>query len=159
VNFEKAFHALCDAEVDFVVIGGVAATLHSSAYVTFDLDLYYSRTSVNLRRLREALAPFHPRPRGFPPELPFVWDEATLRNSSVLTLETDIGGIGLLSEVAGLGTNEEVKAQSKIAEAFGRRIAVLDIRGLIQARRAAGREKDLAIIPELESLMEVEERE
>jgi len=60
VNLEKAFHALCDAGVDFVVIGGVAATLHGSAYVTFDLDICYSSASANLKRLKEALAPFHP---------------------------------------------------------------------------------------------------
>jgi hypothetical protein len=123
------------------------------------LGICYSRASANLQRRKDALAPFHPRPRGFPPELPFIWDEATLRNSSVLALETAIGSIDLLAEVTGLRTYDEIKAQSKIADAFGRRIAVLDIRSLIQAKRAAGREKDLSMIPELESLMEAEERE
>ncbi len=47
--------------------------------------------SQNLRRLAAALAPFHPRPRGFPTGLPFIWDEGTLRNTSILTLQTDIG--------------------------------------------------------------------
>ena len=159
MNLEKAFHALCDAGVDFVVIGGVAATLHGSAHVTFDLDICYSRANANLKRVTKALAPFQPRPRGFPNGLPFIWDEATLRNSSVLTLETAIGSIDLLTEVAGLGTYEEIRAQAKIADTFGRRIAVLDISSLIRAKRAAGRSKDLAIIPELEGLMEAEERE
>jgi hypothetical protein len=121
VNLEKVFHALCEAGVDFVVIGGVAATLHGSAHVTFDLDIFYSRGSANLKRLKEALAPFRPRPRGFPPGLPFIWDEATLLNSSVLTLETDLGSIYLLAEVTGLGPYEEIKAHSKIADPFGSR--------------------------------------
>jgi len=69
---------------------------------------------------------------------------------AVLTLETAIGSIDLLAEVTGLRTYDEIKAQSKIADAFGRRIAVLDIRSLIQAKRAAGREKDLSMIPEPE---------
>jgi hypothetical protein len=64
MQFEKAVQTLCDAGVDFVVIGGLAATLHGSAQVTYDLDICYSRASANLRRLVEALAPFHPRPRG-----------------------------------------------------------------------------------------------
>jgi hypothetical protein len=93
MQFEKAVQALCDGGVDFVVIGGLAATLHGSAQVTYDLDICYSRASANLRRLTEALAPFHPRPRGFPVGLPFVWDEATLRNGTVFTLQTDIGEI------------------------------------------------------------------
>jgi hypothetical protein len=156
MNLERALRALCGAGADFVIIGGVAATFHGSAHVTFDLDICYSRATPNLKRLKEALETFHPRPRGFPPELPFVWDEATLRGSSVLTLQTDIGNIDLLAEVAGLGPFEEIKACSKIADAFGHRVAVLDIRSLIRAKRAAGRAKDLALIPELESLMEAE---
>jgi len=158
MQFKQAIQALSDSGVDFIVIGGVAALLHGSDRFTSDLDIFYSRSKTNLNRLKHALAPFHPRPLGFPPEFPFVWDEATLRNSSVLTLKTDIGNVDLLAEVAGLGTYEETKARAKIADAFGRRVALLDIRSLILAKRAAGRDKDLLVIPELESLMEAEER-
>jgi hypothetical protein len=41
--------------------------------------------------------------------------------------------------------------------AFGRTIAILDLPGLIQAKRAAGLEKDLADLPQLESLLEAGE--
>ena len=82
---------LCGAEVDFVIVGGVAAMLHGSAHFTNDLDVFYSRIAANLKKLKGALAPFHPRPRGFPDDLPFVWDEVTLRNATVLTLRTDLG--------------------------------------------------------------------
>ncbi len=158
MNLGKTIPLLTDAAVDFVVIGGVAATLYGSAYITFDLDICYSRANTNLKRLKDALSPFHPRPRGFPPDLPFVWDEATLRNSAVLTLQTDLGDLDLLAEVAGLGTYDQVKAGSQIIKAFEREVAVLDLRSLIRAKRASGREKDLSIIPELESLLEAEEQ-
>jgi hypothetical protein len=157
MQFETAVQALCGAGVDFVVIGGLAATLHGSARITYDLDICYSRASVNLRRLIEALAPFHPRPRGFPAGLPFVWDEGTLRNGTVFTLQTDIGAIDLLAEVAGLGSFDDVKQHSITVEAFGRQISTLDLPGLIQAKRAAGREKDLSALAELESLLEAGE--
>jgi hypothetical protein len=157
MEFEQAVQVLCDAEVDFIIIGGVAAMLHGSASVTNDLDIFYSRAKLNLKKLKEALAPFHPRPRGFPHDLPFVWDEASIRNSTVLTLKTDLGYVDLLAEVAGLGTYEEIKARSKITEAFDRRVALLDLRSLIEAKRAAGRNKDLLVLPELESLLESEE--
>ena len=42
-------------------------------------------------------------------------------------------------------------------EAFDRRIATLDLPGLIQAKRAAGREKDRSDLAELESLREAGE--
>jgi predicted nucleotidyltransferase len=157
MEFESAVQALCDAGVEFVVIGGLSATFHGSARVTYDLDICYSRTSVNLRRLVKALASAHPRPRDFPDDLPFLWEEATLRNASLLTLRTDLGEIDLLDEVAGLGTYDEVKARSIVVEAFGRRVSTLDLRSLIEAKRAAGRDKDIAALPELEGLLEAEE--
>jgi predicted nucleotidyltransferase len=154
VQFETAVQLLCDAGVDFVVVGGVAATFHGSVRVTYDLGLFYSRAVSNLRRLVAALARFHPRPRGLSENLPFVWHEAMLRNSSLLTLQTDLGEIDLLAEVAGLGSYGEVKARAVVVSAFGRQVSTLDLQSLIAAKRAAGREKDLSALPELESLLE-----
>jgi hypothetical protein len=139
------------------VIGGLAATFHGSAQITYHLDICYSRTASNLRRLSQALAPFHPRPRGFSEHLPFIWDEATRRNGSVFKLITDLGEIDLLGEVLGLGSYAEVKSRSIVVEAYGCRISTLDLRGLIQAKRAAGRDKDMYALAELESLLEAEE--
>jgi hypothetical protein len=157
MNFATAVQVLSDAKIDFVLIGGLAAILHGSSRVTFDLDICFSRSSANLKRLADALAPFHPRPRGFPKELPFVWDAGTLRNGTVFTLETDLGPIDLLAEVAGVGGYEEVLASSVQVEAFDRTIRLLDLRGLIRSKRAAGRPKDLADVAALESLLEAEE--
>ncbi len=157
MQFETAVQALCDAGVEFVVIGGLAATLHGSAQVTYDLDICYSRATANLRRLVLALAPFHPRPRGIPDSLPFVWDDATLRNGTVFTLQTDVGEIDLLAEVTGLGSFDEVERHSMIVEAFERQIATLDLPALIRAKRATSRPKDLITLAELESLLEAGE--
>jgi hypothetical protein len=73
MNFVQAVQALIDAGVEFAIIGGWSAIMHGSAHLTNHLDLCYSRTPANLRRLARALAPYHPGPAGFPPELPFVW--------------------------------------------------------------------------------------
>ena len=54
----KELHRL---EVEFVIIGGMAAVAHGSAFLTADLDLCYSRTIGNLEKLAEALAPFPPQ--------------------------------------------------------------------------------------------------
>jgi hypothetical protein len=75
-----------------------------------------------------------------------------LRDSTVMTLRTDIAEIDLLAEIAGLGSFEEVKRHSISVEAFQRHVSTLDLPGLIQSKRAAGRAKDLAALPELESL-------
>jgi len=157
VQFEKAIQALSDGGVEFVVIGGVSATLHGSARVTYDLGICYSRDPANLSRLAASLAPFHPRLRGLAEGLPFVWDERTLRNATVLTLQTDIGEIYLMAEVTGLGSYGDVKLHVISVEAFGREIVTLDLPALIQAKQAAGRQKDLSALAELESLLEAGE--
>jgi hypothetical protein len=159
MSLGSVVQALSDADADFVIIGGWSAILNGSAYTTNDLDLCYSRASANLKRLAAALAPLHPRLRDLPPALPFVWDEVTLRHGTVFTLVTDAGQLDLLAEVAGVGAYEEVKANSVLRHAWGRDVRVLDLRSLISAKRAAGRKKDLLMIPELEALLEAQETE
>ena len=154
MNFERVIQHLCDAGVDFVVSGGWAAIFHGSAHVTNDLDICYSRDKENLRRLAGALAPHHPRPRGFPEGLPFVWDAGTLANGTMFTLTTDLGIIDLLAEVSGIGTYADARAVSVEVDAFGRRLWALDLRALIRAKKAVGRPKDLLVLPELEGLLE-----
>ena len=41
----------------FVIVGGLAVTIHGSSYVTFDLDFCYARDRENLSRLAQALGP------------------------------------------------------------------------------------------------------
>ena len=154
-----AIHALVDAGVDFSIIGGWSAILHGGSNVTNDLDVCYSRQPENLKRLAGALAPFHPRLRDLPGDLPFVWDAATLHNGTNFTLSTDFGGIDLLAEVSGLGGFEEVKASSVWVHVFDRDVWTLDLPSLIKAKRAAGREKDLRALPELEGLLGAQESE
>lgn len=157
MNFVKAVQSLVDGRVEFVIIGGWSAILHGSSYVTNDLDICYARGTDNLRHLAKALLPYRPRLRDLPRDLPFVWDEVTLRNGSVFTLATDLGSIDLLAEVTGIGDYSEVRASSIEVDAFDRRVWTLDLPGLIRAKRAAGREKDLRLLPELESLLDAGE--
>ncbi len=159
MNLITAVQALADAHVDFVIIGGWSAVLHGSSYITNDLDVCFSRRPDNLRRLVSALAPFQPRLRDVPRDLPFIWDEAALRNATILTLSTDVGPIDLLAEVKGLGEFDQVKERSIPVRAFDRDVWTLDLPSLIRAKRASGREKDLRMLPELEGLMEAEEPE
>jgi len=56
-NFAKTLKLLADAGVRFVVVGGYAAMLHGSAYVTQDLDICYERTPAIIRSKRAAGRP------------------------------------------------------------------------------------------------------
>ena len=69
VDLEKLLAGLVRNEVEFVVIGGVAAVAHGSVYVTYDLDFCYSRAAANLQKLVAALGPLNPQLRGAPEAL------------------------------------------------------------------------------------------
>jgi predicted nucleotidyltransferase len=143
---------LSEAEVEFVIVGGMAAVAQGSAYLTVDLDICYNRTRENLERLCGALGMLHPQLRGAPAGLPFVLDPPTLKAGLNFTFNTDAGDIDLLGEVAGLGFYADVLTQAEEIEVLGRQFWVLTIEALIRSKKAAGREKDLRLIPELEAL-------
>jgi len=77
-DFPGLIRMLADAGVEFILVGGVAATVHGSARLTRDVDVVYARTAANLERLVAALAPHEPYLRGAPAGLPFSWDLQTV---------------------------------------------------------------------------------
>lgn len=153
-DFARLIRRLVDAQVDFILIGGLAANAHGSARVTTDVDVSYRRAAPNLARLVKALKPVKPYLRGAPPGLPFEWSVATLRAGLNLTLMTADGAVDLLGEIVGGGTYEDLLPHSSTHTAFGREIRILDLPWLIRVKRAAGRPKDLETIAELEALLE-----
>ena len=84
VEFEPAIKALTEGDVEFVIIGGVAISVHSSGYVTKDLDFCYLRTTENLKKIVSAFTQFRPRPRGFPEDLPFIWMREFFKTEQIL---------------------------------------------------------------------------
>ncbi len=154
-DFERCLNVLLDGGVEFVIIGGMAMYAHGSAQLTRDLDICYERSRENIERLAAALSPCHPRLRGVREEVPFRFDASTVTNGMNFTLTTDLGDLDLIGEVAGLGQYSSVRASSITLELFGRSCRVLSLDGLILAKRATGRSRDAAALPELEALREL----
>ncbi len=154
-SFERCLSVLRDAEVEFVIIGGVAGSAHGSPSVTYDLDICYERSPANLHRLSKALAPYHPRLRGAPEGVPFRFDAPTLKHGLNFTLTTDLGDLDLFGEVAGIGKYADARALSVALRVFGRSCRVLSLEALIRSKRASGRAKDLMVLPELEAMGEI----
>ena len=148
-DVQRLLDVLRAAGVDFVVVGGVALVLRGTSRVTLDLDLCYSRDVENLRRLAAALAPYHPRLRGAPPDLPFLWDERTLRSGLNFTLTTDLGDLDILGEIAGVGGYAQVSAGASELLVGGTPIRVMDLDTPERSKRAAGRAKDLLDLAEI----------
>ncbi|HEX4146865.1 MAG TPA: hypothetical protein VHY91_25435 [Pirellulales bacterium] len=151
-DFGGLIRRLVEHHVEFILIGGVAATIHGSARFTQDVDIVYGRTAENLRRLVAALADSSPYLRGAPPGLPFRWDSETLERGLNFTLTCTLGQIDLLGEITGGGGYTELLPASVTARAWDVEFRVLDLPALIRVKRAAGRPKDLESIAELEAL-------
>jgi len=157
-DFPGLLGRLCESQVEFIVIGGVAAAVHGAARTTLDLDVVYRRAALNLRALVGALAPLSPYPRGAPPGLPFVWDERTLGNGLNFTLTTTLGDIDLLGEITAGGRYEDLSDHAAEVELFGHRCRILDLEDLIRVKRAVGRPKDFEALAELDLLLEIKKR-
>lgn len=158
-DFEALLGALVEGEVEFVIVGGVAGTIHGSARLTMDIDIVPARDDANLARLAAALDPLDPYLRGAPAGLPFEWSVATLRRGLNFTLTTTAGYIDLLGEITGGGSYEDLLPHTVEVELFGYACRCLDLPWLIRTKRAAGRPADREAVAELEALLEERERD
>jgi len=146
-------------DVRYVVVGGLAATVHGATRVTFDIDLVPEWTDGNLERLATALreagaelqAPGSPTPTAFP------IDARSLRRFEVSTWRTRLGDldviIGTPTTTRGvLARFESLEQRAVEREAFGVTILVAALDDIIESKQALGRESDLVALPELHRL-------
>lgn len=152
-DFNALLRLLTENEVEFIIVGGAAATAHGSARLTFDLDIVYRRTPTNITRLVNALAPLQPYLRGAPAGLPFEWSVETIQKGLNFTLITILGALDLLGEIVGGGGYEELMSDTIEVEISGVRCLCLGLERLIAVKRAAGRPKDLEVIAELHQIL------
>lgn len=135
--------------VGFVIIGGYAAMAHGASIVTQDIDICCNFGVSNLMRLTDALADLHPVHRMTPQKLPLQLTRDTAAAFKNLYLQTDLGQLDCLSEVAGVGPYAEVRRRSIAASTPWGRCRILSLDALIEAKRALGRPKDAAALKEL----------
>jgi hypothetical protein len=152
VNLVQLIPRLCDAEIDFVIVGGFAAMLHGSSLVTRDIDVCAVLTGDSVGRLREALRDLRPVHRITSPRQSFM-DHAdldgTLKN---LYLETELGPVDILSSIPGVGDFARVRAHASEISLAGRRCHIISLADLIKAKESLGRDKDLLAVRELRAI-------
>ena len=151
-EFPTALEVLAGGGVEFVIVGGLAATVHGAVRLTEDLDVVYRRTPENLARLEKALSSHAPYLRGAPAGLPFQLDADTLRRGLNFTLTTTAGDIDVLGEVTGLGGYGELAIRADVVDLYGANVRILSLEDLIRSKAAAGRAKDLVDLEALRAL-------
>jgi hypothetical protein len=145
---------LSQAQVEYVIVGGVSAILQGVMVNTFDLDICYRRTPANIALLVAALRDLNPRPRGWPADLPFAFDERTILLGSNFTLDVGEEDLDLLGDMSAIGGYEEVAGQATQMQVAGCPVKVLSLEHLIATKEAAGRPKDLLALPTLRAALE-----
>ncbi len=155
-SYTNLLQGFFQAGVEFIIVGGAAATAHGSARLTQALDLVYRRTPENIAPLAAAIASYDPYLRGALPELPFRFDAVTIQLGSNFTLTTTRGDVDLLGEITGGGGYEDLLPDSIQLVFFGVECWCLGLERLIEVKRAAGRPKDFEAIADLEAILEEE---
>ena len=153
--YEDVIVRLAEAEVEFVVVGGVSAVLQGAPLVTFDLDVCFRRTPENIDRIVRALSPLQPRLRDFPADLPFVFDSRTLLLGTNFTFVVEGGDLDLLTELIAVGGYEQALHDAVLVDIAGHHIKVLSLPLLIQTKTAANRPKDRWALPVLEAVLQM----
>jgi hypothetical protein len=137
-----ALRVLVAHEVDFVVIGGIAARLWGSPTITRDLDICYAREPANFERLAGALREVHATLRGVKEEAPFRLDARALRAGDSFAFKSDVGDLDCLGTPTGTGGYDDLKAGAQLVDVDDLKVWVTSLSDLIDMKRAAGRNKD-----------------
>jgi hypothetical protein len=141
---DEILRRLVDADVKFVLVGGLAAQAHGSTSLTNDLDICYSRDPDNLRALAGVLVDVMAIRRGLPADAPTMppLDARTLRASSLFTLSTRFGDLDLLANPDPGFDYASLVVAAIPATTAGVRVVAAGIDDLMAMKRAAGRPKD-----------------
>lgn len=161
MQFEKVFAALNDADVRYVVVGGVAVVLHGYLRLTMDLDLMVDLDPEQAARAITALTDAGLRPRvpadpmGFAdPETRRDWVEN--RNLVVFTLDDPDDP---LHPVDVFVTHpipfEDVWDRSALVDVGSTSVRIPSIDDLIALKRGTGRSKDEIDIDNLERIQSI----
>ena len=162
-NFLEILSQLHDRHVDFVIVGGVAAALHGSSRVTFDLDVVPSLAEQSWQAAVDLLWSLGARPR-IPESLERIRDVEQVRRwrrdkgMLALNFRTPDGSTEvdlLVSESDQFASLRERAVKVTIDQ---RTLFVASIDDLITMKRHAGRPQDLLDIAQLQEIQKRLER-
>jgi len=151
---EKLFQVLAHHRVDYVLIGGLAATLHGSSALTNDADICPDASSENLERLAAALHEMKARVRNEsePDGVAFAADSDFLRRMQLVNLTTRFGDFDIAFQPAGSQGYEDLVRDAIEMEIDGTVVRVASLADIIRSKEAANRPKDRAALPVLYAL-------
>lgn len=153
---DKIFAVLQHHQVDYVTIGGLAATLHGSNLRTGDLDICPRKKPDNLTRLAAALNELDAKIRavGAPYGIPVSIDAFFLDPLELVNFTTRYGDFDVSFLPAGTTGFEDLSATAIEFDLDGLIVPVASLEDVIRSKEAANRQKDRDQLPSLKALLE-----
>lgn len=145
-RFLDILKALVRHDVDFILVGGVAAILEGAPISTFDLDILISPASDNRPRLLDALRELNARYLD-PAGRHIIPDEGRLATMRLHQLVTDHGPLDVMKSIGQGLTYEDLAAETREYEVSGLPVRVLKLEKIILSKEQANRDKDRSTLP------------
>jgi hypothetical protein len=149
-SFRRILELLEEHDVEYIVVGGVAAVLQGAPVTTFDLDALIKVDPENVDRVVRVLAKLNARYREHRDLRPTQADVAA---GGHLLLMTDSGPFDLLGFIGGGRRYEEIAGTALPLSVGDLNIMVLPLADLIAEKKTLGRDKDLAVVRLLEAVL------
>ena len=154
---EEILTALERHDVRYVLIGGLAATLRGSPYPTGDVDITPASDRANLGRLAAALRELGAKLRVEGREEPLDWplDERSFDQGTTWTFTTRCGFVDVCMRPDGTQGFADLRRDAS-AEPLTETLTVwvASLADVIRSKEAAGRDKDLRVLPALRLVQE-----
>jgi hypothetical protein len=148
LDAQRIFEELAQHEVDFVLVGGLAAQTHGNTRMTNDVDLIPKPDPQNLERLAKALRALNARVLN-PGHEDLEIDAAMLPRTTIWQLATPHGDIDVLHEAPGAAPYAQLRERALVIALDDVRIAVAGRDDLIRMKLARGRPVDRADVAAL----------
>jgi len=145
-DFADLLIELCEADVEFLLVGGWAVILYGHVRATDDMDIFVRPSKANSERVFAALEAF-----GAPLRTHAVTPEHFEREGDAYRFGIAPLKIELLTKISGVSFDRALQG-SKTFELEGYQIPYIGKSALIANKKSAGRHKDLADVDELERL-------
>lgn len=149
--FLATLEVLTRHEVEFVVVGGLAATLQGVPLVTFDVDVVHARSQPNLDRLMAALdelqATYRTDHRGLPPS------REALATSGRSLFRTKLGVLDVLGTIEGGATFEALLPDALEVTVGDVQFHLVRLERLAALKRLGTRDKDQITLRAIEQTL------
>jgi hypothetical protein len=144
---------LLAADVEFVLVGGLAAVVQGAPLTTFDVDVVHRRTDENVDRLMAFLTSVGARYRNRPSP-PLLPQRNALLGPGHSLFMTDLGPLDALGAIEGGADYDHLLPESLSVPIGGRTVHVLSIAKIVDLKRASSDPKDKLRLAVLEAVLQ-----